>query len=299
MSDENTLAATPGDTTAAATTEADLTTKVVDPHAPSAETETKPEGETAETVDVTEKPEGESEDGEQKSKKPSGSQRLKRRLELIEADYLALQQETETLRRSRQEATPKTDGKPGIDREPTEADFPNDWFAFQESKTAWAARQAVREEFNRVRDEQSRSQTERVQGERNRERLAAYHEYADEVRERIPDFDKVVATASAVTVKDELASEILSSDKSALLQYYLAKNPDKVRELNSLSGRELAREIGRLEARVHLPTAKKATEAAPPPSTVRGTAAASIDPQTGPDDMNAYAAWRKKQSAKA
>jgi hypothetical protein len=60
-----------------------------------------------------------------------------------------------------------------------------------------------------------------------------------------------------------------------------------------LSGRELAREIGRLEARVHLPTPKKATEAAPPPSEVKGAAATSVDPQTGPDDMNAYVAWRK------
>jgi hypothetical protein len=68
-----------------------------------------------------------------------------------------LQQELETLRRERQAAAPKTDGKPGVDREPTEADFPNDWFAFQESKTAWTARQAIRDEFNRVRDEQSRA----------------------------------------------------------------------------------------------------------------------------------------------
>ncbi len=292
MSDENTLAATPGDTTAAP--EADVTTKIEDPNTPAADTKTEPDP--AETVDVIEKPEGETEDGEKKPKNVPGSQRLKRRLELIEADYLSQQQELETLRREKQQATPKTDGKPGVDREPTEADFPNDWFAFQESKTAWTARQAIRDEFNRVRDEQNRSQTERVQSERNRERLEAYREYADEVRERIPDFDKVVSTASNVTVKDELASEILSSEKSALLQYHLAKNPDKVRELNNLSGRELAREIGRLEARVHLPTAKKATEASPPPSQVRGAAAASVDPQTGPDDMNAYVAWRKKQA---
>ncbi len=62
---------------------------------------------------------------------------------------------------------------------------------------------------------------------------------------------------------------------------------------------ELAKEIGRLEMRVHLPTPKKATEAAPPPSQVKGAAAQAIDPHTGPDDMNAYAAWRAKQRAKA
>lgn len=296
MSDETTLAATPGETSAAGTTAADLTTKIVDPATESPEP--KPEGETAETTDVTEKPEGETDDGEAKPKKNvPGSQRLKRRLELIEADYLSQQSELETLRREKQQAAPKTDGKPGVDREPTEADFANDWFGFQEAKTAWTARQAIRDEFQRVRDEQGRNQTERVQTERNRERLAAYHDYADEVRERIPDFDKVISTASTVSVKPELADEILSSEKSALLQYHLAKNPDKAKELNALSGRELAREIGRLEARVHLPTPKKATEAEAPPSTVKGAAAATVDPRTGPDDMNAYVAWRRKQQA--
>jgi len=290
MSDETTLAEAPAaavETTPAPETVADPTTKIEDSQPEQAEAPApKPE---------TEVVEGEETDGEPKKRVP-GSQRLKRRLELIESDYLAQQQELEAFRRRESErATPKTDGRPGVDREPTEADFPNDWFAYQDAKTAWTVRQATRDEINRAREEQRRASSEHVQTERQRERLENYHEYAAEVRERIQDFDKVVAAAS-VQIKDELRDELLSSEKSALLQYHLAKNPDKVKELNNLSGRELAREIGRLEARVHLPTAKRATEATPPPSQVRGAAAPPVDAQTGPDDMNAYVAWRRKQA---
>jgi hypothetical protein len=290
MSDENTpLVETPAAAPTVEETKPDLTTKIEDPSAPTTE-EPKPEA-AAEVVEGDEPA-----DGEPKKRVP-GSQRLKRRLELIEHDYLAQQTELETLRREREQAAPKTDGKPGVDREPTEADFPNDWFSYQDAKTAWTVRQATRDEINRARDEQRRASSEAVQVERQRERLESYHENAAEVRERIPDFDKVVNAATAVNVKPELKDEILSSDKSALLQYHLAKNPEKVKELNSLSGRELAREIGRLEARVHLPTAKRATEATPPPSEVRGAAATPVNAQTGPDDMNAYVAWRRKQKA--
>lgn len=284
-----------GEQAAAPAEAADPTTKIEAPAFETAETTT----ETAETpAETTETTEGEG--GQEPKKKVPGSQRLKRRLELIEGDYLAQQSELETLRREKQErerGAQNPEGRPGVDREPKEADFANDWFAFQEAKTAWAARQAVREEFNRVRDEQQKSGNERAQNERRREVLEAYHEYADEVRERIPDFDKVVSAARDVTVKPEVIEEILASQKSALLQYHLAKNPDKARELNGMTGRELAREIGRLESRVHLPTPKKATEAEAPPSVVKGGAATSVNPQTGPDDMNAYVAWRKKQTA--
>jgi hypothetical protein len=294
MSEEGTpLAETPVAETIAPTPVSepvDLTTKIEDEAAPEPAAEVKEEP-APELTDEGEEP-------QDKKKNIPGSQRLKRRLELIEADFLAERRERERLEAqltARQQ--PANEGQPGVDRPPTEADFPNDYFAYQEARTAYTARQAIRDEFNRVREQEQKSGSERARYEAQRERLEIYSEYADEVRGRIPDFDKVIQTAANVPVKPELADEILSSDKSALLQYHLAKNPDKVRELNSLSGRELAREIGRLEARVHLPTAKKATEATPPPSQIRGAAATAVDPRTGPDDMNAYVAWRKKQMA--
>lgn len=253
------------------------------------------EGQAAEgeagTATLTEGEGEQGEEGEQpeeeKRKKPSGSERLKRRLSLIESDYDRVLRENEELKRASQ---PSTEGKPGVDREPTEADYPNDWFAFQNAKTVWDTRQAVREEMNRERQGRQAN----VQRELQAERIEAWEENKALARERIPDFDKVVSEAGrAIQVKPDVAEELLASDKSALLQYHLAKNPDKVRELNQMSGRELSREIGRLESRVHLPSPKKATEAKPPPSQVRGNAAPPVNLATA--EMDAYVALRKKQ----
>jgi hypothetical protein len=285
MSEETPLAETP--------VEVDLTTKIEDAPTETVETvekaaETPPETEAAEPTETTE----ETTDETEPKKNIPGSQRLKRRLELISSEANQLLEKNAELERRIQSMTQTApQGRPGVEREPTEADFPNDYFAFQEAKTAWTVRQSVRDEINR--DRQSRQQS--VEAESVRERLLAHEESAELARERIPDFDKVVRAATDVAVKQEVAEELLASEKSALLQYHLAKNPEKLRELNGMTGRELAREIGRLEARVHLPTPKKATEATPPPKEIKGTSAPQFDPQSGPDDMNAYVAWRRKQ----
>lgn len=279
--------------TALATPPADPTTKIEMPNAepvkePAAETQ---KTETTETETVETKT-------EEERKNVPGSQRLKRRLELVQNDLTNILNENQELKRqieSRQ--TEKREGKPGIDREPTEADFPNDYFAYERAKTAWDVRQSVRDEIRGQIQQDRTSRAEQQRTEHQRERLMAYEDNATEARERIPDFDKVVRSATDVTLKQEVVEELLASDKSALLQYHLAKNPDKARDLNGMTGKELAREIGRLESRVHLPTPKKATEATPPPKEIKGGAAQEPDSQSGPDDMNAYVAWRKKQAS--
>lgn len=90
----------------------------------------------------------------------------------------------------------------------------------------------------------------------------------------------------------------MASPKAALIHLYLAQNRETARELNALKGKELAREVGRLEAKVHLPQAKKATEAAPPPSAPKGGGAAPFNLQHAAEtDINAYIAFRNKQEA--
>lgn len=235
----------------------------------------------------------EGDDGDEpKKKKPPGSERLKRRLQLLESDLDRIVRENEELKARTAPVGPdgKREGRPGIDREPTDADFPNDFFAYERALTAWNTRQAVREEINRERE----TATQRAQRELHTERIEAYEEHAETVRERIPDFDKVIRSAKDVTVKPAVVDELLASEKPALLQYHLAKNPDLVRDLNAMSPRELAKAIGRLEATVHLPRGKQATEASPPPAQVKGGAAPAFDPFKS-DDMGAYVEWRRKQ----
>lgn len=291
MSEETPLAVTPAaDTTPAPepTTEpVDLTTKIEE-----AETESPPEAK-PDLATEAKSDEPDAEDGDEPKKNIPGSQRLKRRLQLIESEFQAALRENEELkRRVPQEQPQNPQGRPGIDREPTEADFPNDYFAFERAKTAFEVRQSVRDEIARAQHVPQQMR----QAEQQRERLLAYEESAEQARERIPDFDKVVRSATDVVLKNEVIEELLASEKSALLQYHLANNRDKARELNGMSGKELAREIGRLESRIHLPKPKQATAATPPPAEIRGGASAEFDPFKT-DDMNAYAAWRKKQQA--
>lgn len=286
MSEETVVVSTPPVETQAP---ADPTTKI---EAPAETTEATVKADEAAQATETQPETTDETQPDEPKKKPSGIDRLKRRAALLQADADALARENEELRR-RSVASDPREGTPGVDRAPTEADFPNDYLAYERAQNAWNTTQAIERALQR-REAQSREGQLR---EARQERLEVYEENVAEVRERIPDFDKVIAEAKGIAVSPALADEIMQSEKSALIQYHLAKNPDKVRDLNGLSGRELAREIGRLESRVHLPTPKKATDAPPPPSQVKGAAAQAIDPVAGPDDMNAYAAWRKKQAS--
>ncbi len=236
-------------------------------------------------------------DTETERRKVPGSQKLKRRLQLIEADYEAERTRASDLEKKLAQfnAPPQQpQGKPGVDREPTEADYPGDYLAFERANISWNSRQAVREEFAKLQQSHQEDQTQRQRREAQIERQEAYEEQATTARERIPDFDKIIASASDVKITNpELVDEIMASPKAALIHLHLAQNRETARELNALRGKELAREVGRLETRLHLPQAKKATEATPPPSTPRGGAAPPFSLQDA--DINAYVAFRQKQ----
>jgi hypothetical protein len=123
------------------------------------------------------------------------------------------------------------------------------------------------------RDENDRRGERERQAEAQRKRDGAHLERLKETRGTVTDFDRVMAKMNGVQVRDELIDEIKSSDKSALLAYHLASHPDKLAELNHMSDGARAREIGRLEASLKMPSGKKQTTAPPPPSTLRGGAA--------------------------
>ena len=98
------------------------------------------------------------------------------------------------------------------------------------------------------------------------------------MRERIADFDGALKSMQGVFVNDAVIDEIQASDKGPLLAYHLARNPERLRELNGLTGRELAREIGRLEGSVRMPAGNKQTNAGKPPSSRQGRRRAGGQP---------------------
>jgi hypothetical protein len=244
--------------------------------------------------------EGEEEDGS--PKRPSRSARLQRKLQLVTA-------ELDELRRTapREPARPQPDAgsqqraTENEDKPPKEEDFKGDFLAFERALNAFnvkqAARDAVRSENERARSEQSQTR----QREIIRERILAHEDRVDELRERVPDFETTMKTAADVRLREEVAEEILASEKSALLQYHLAKNPEKARELNGLTGRELARAIGRLEGQVRLPAAKKATDATPPVAPLQGGGASPAFNANNESASTAdrIAHWRAADKARA
>lgn len=272
MSDENTLAATPGDE------------EIV--NLDQAETLPAETGAQAEANEEAEKPEGageeageEGQSGDDKPKKLPGSRRERLRNE-------ALRRENEELR-ARLEATERRpQAGDGDDKEPQEADFNGDIFAFERAVNAHNTRKIIREENARQAEANNKS----AQTDRWREVVVEHQDRVEEARETITDYDKVLAS-SKVPVSDEVGREILSSDKSALLSYYLAKNPEKLQALNEMSGRELAREIGRLEGAVRMPAANRKTNAPAPITSLKGGAAPAFDPSKA--SMDDYIAKRK------
>ncbi len=195
--------------------------------------------------------------------------------ELAERD-----RQIEELRRS----TPAEKAGETEEKAPREEDYNGDWFAWQRAMTAYeagkAATAAIEKQFKTKEDsERATKQSEAV-----RARAEAHAERVEDAKEVIKDFDDVMAEMKGVNVRNDVIEEIMSSEKSALLAYHLAKNPEKLDAMNRMSPRELAREMGRLEATVQMPTPKKQTSAPPPASAVKGGASPS-----SPDaDLAAY-----------
>lgn len=277
MSDENTLAEAPGgDTTAPETkVETPVSDGIVDLDAQPEvkETEEGDEGKSEPT-------EGKSEDGEDRPKKLSGAQRAKLREQRLLHELHQRDHELEELRRS----APARTASESSEKPPEEKDFNGDWFAYREAKMAFEARQAIREELRSERETRARSERETKQTEIVRGRKIAHAERVEDAREVIADFDQVMSGMKGVNVRSDVVEEIMASDQSAVLTYYLAKNPDKLNALNSMSARELAREMGRLEATVKMPEAKRATTAPAPLGRPKGGAS----PSSPDSDLQAW-----------
>ena len=147
---------------------------------------------------------------------------------------------------------------------PRPDEFPGNYPAFARALRAFEVRRAVRDE--NARGAQARD----AAAELHRVRAAAYGERLSEVQDRIPDFEETLAEAKRIDIRDDVRDLILESAKGPLIAYHLAKNLDKVAELNRMPQLAAAREIGRLEARIRGPQPKRQTSAPPPLTPPRG-----------------------------
>ena len=150
--------------------------------------------------------------------------------------------------------------------------------------TAYQAGKAASEAIAKQFKEREAAERSAQQAKIARERELAHAERVEAAREVIADFDQVMGAMKGVNVRNDLIEEIMSSDKSELIAYHLAQNPDKLSAMNAMSARELAREVGRLEATLQMPSAKKQTSAPPPLKALKGGAS----PSSAESDLNAW-----------
>ncbi len=213
--------------------------------------------------------EGESGDpaGERPKRKP-GSARLKDRVR-------ALERENDELRRGRQAQRAPAYVSDDDLVEPREQDFPNDYLAYDRALREYQTKRAIRDENRRV----AWAEAQRHALVEHRERLAGYNVRLDEVKDRIPDFERVMASAGSLPIRNDVRNLILESPKGPLLAYYLARTPDRLADINGMPPWAAAKELGSLEARIRGPKPKTVTRAKAPAQTPRGgTAARGANP---------------------
>ena len=164
---------------------------------------------------------------------------------------------------------------------------------YVEALADWKADQRVAESFKRRDAERSQAAEARAA----EAKAQAWAERQIAFREATPDYDAVVGKSS-VQVAPHVVDTLLDSDSGPELAYHLAKHPETVKRINSLSPLAAAREIGRIEASLSTPAAprdKPASKAPAPITPARSSAPASVNLATA--NMDQYIEARRKQGA--
>jgi len=148
-------------------------------------------------------------------------------------------------------------------------------------------------EFSRVQVEREvrKSMIERIKRAQDnvQTQVADHKARAAKLATKIKDYNEVMSKAK-MPVFEHVERLLLASKKSERLGYVLAKNENKLAQLNRMSPEEAAREIGRLEGRLSLPqSARTQTKARKPVTPLRGSGSSP------PSGLGAVNSWIKKQ----
>ena len=154
-----------------------------------------------------------------------------------------------------------------------------DWVTYTRDTADYSAKQAV----SKFQQEQQKEANERAAAQAK----TAYEARIEEARTIHPDFDKVVPTADIHTHRAVLDYVFFDSKVPGQIAYHLAKNPDFLRQINSMSPTAAVAEIGALAKTFEKPASSSAkapeikatprSGGAPPPITPLDTSSAGTD----------------------
>lgn len=210
-------------------------------------------------------------------KKPSGSQRLRAQVDALKAQLAALTQ-GKPLASAGDNAGLMAAVEQEIGAPPKQEDYAN-FLDFEHAKQAYETEKRVVAREMRNRAQHAANAAAIAEQNRKAELVEAHAERLDGLEKALPGSLTKVEEAiksgklQAAAHVNEL---VLDSDKSGLLALHFAENPDALAALNRLHPVHVAKEIGKLEARLSLPKPKTTTKAPPPPKAVpKGSAAPS------------------------
>lgn len=154
-------------------------------------------------------------------------------------------------------------------------------------------RAAARYEVSQTLAAERQEQTAAQQRQRLLEQQRIVHEKGDSIAD---DFVEVVYNPELL-ISQEVAELAFDSDKGAEILYYLGKNPSESERISRLSPVQAAREIGRLEASLSMPS-PKLTSSAPPP--IKSISGGGEPPQKDQEKMtpDEWRDWRNDQLRK-
>lgn len=158
--------------------------------------------------------------------------------------------------------------------------------AYIDARTEWRVQQEI--------SKRDQTATQAKQTEQSAQRRAALEADLKKSEASIPDIREVVemvTSDNSFPISPAMADAIMESDKAAALLYWLGKNPDRAASIYRLSPFSAARELGRIEATLSTPARLTATQAPPPPTTLRGGDVPSKDPTKMSESE--YVKWRK------
>lgn len=124
----------------------------------------------------------------------------------------------------------------------------------------------------RIADEQ-RAAEARLEQTRQIEARRAFEARASEASQRYADYDEVAESVLAdrsFPISPAMADVVMDSDKGPDLIYWLGNHPEEAARIAALSPLKAARELGRIEDKLVIPTKRTVTQAPPPPTTVKG-----------------------------
>lgn len=182
-------------------------------------------------------------------------------------------------------ATRPTAQNPAEDAAKPEADQFEDYGEFVEALTDWKVAQTTKTLAQ-----------DAAKGVVQHERQANYQDRLAEAKATITDFDAVLGKAADMQIKDYVAEAVVDSERGPEIFYHLAQHPDVAERLNGLSPVKAALEIGKLEAQLSAPVARRASQAPAPITPIAPGSNTQVNLQTA--DQETYEAERRKQGAR-